>query len=677
MVTRHNPIYIKEEKLAPLSVGNGRFCFTADFTGLQTFFDSFTDDAAGEFPLCTMAEWGWHRYADAPQTATGLRLTPFDTNGRSVGYAVDDTGQRELFYGLRRNAHKFHLGLLSFTLKNRALTREQCDPIQQTLDLWSGILFSKFTVNGKHVHVETFVHPYEDSLCIRIVSPLVKERVLGMSLEFPYASHRKSGADFTSSHLHTVSIIEVERGHIILHRVMDATEYYVTVRLGTDILAQMESERHRVLFEYGGSGEEAEESLSFVIHFGLKNRLPSLFTEAETARNVFWREYWTKGGAIAFSDTMDPRAIELERLMVLSQYVTAIQCQGELPPAETGLSCNSWYGKFHLEMIFWHMAHFALWGRVEEVKRMVTYYKEILPVSRRIAASQGYTGARLPKMCDPSGENTPSSVAVLLLWQQPHPIMLAELCYRADSSLNFLREYRELIVETAEFMRDFLRYDESRGVYVLGPPYISAQECHDPRIVLNAPYELEYFRWALMKADEWLERLGECPHFHGYIENMASPAYKDGVYLAHENCPDTFSLPPFYTDHPSMLAMFGVLNSERVDKAFMSATLDKVLAVWDMNTLYGWDFPMMAMTACRLGRYEDAVNLLLMDSPKNTYLPNGHNRQIGDSALPLYLPGNGGLLLAAAMLAAGFDGNEGCHFPKSFNAEVENIHAYI
>jgi len=50
-----------------------------------------------------------------------------------------------------------------------------------------------------------------------------------------------------------------------------------------------------------------------------------------------------------------------------------------------------------------------------------------------------------------------------------------------------------------------------------------------------------------------------------------------------------------------------------------------------------------------------AVDALLMNMPKNTYLPNGHNLQ-RPTFLPLYLPGNGGLLMAVAMMAAGWDG---------------------
>ena len=43
-----------------------------------------------------------------------------------------------------------------------------------------------------------------------------------------------------------------------------------------------------------------------------------------------------------------------------------------------------------------------------------------------------------------------------------------------------------------------------------------------------------------------------------------------------------------------------------------------------------------------------------MDVQKNTYLNNGHNYQ--DKRLTLYLPGNGGLLTAVAMMAAGWTG---------------------
>lgn len=60
------------------------------------------------------------------------------------------------------------------------------------------------------------------------------------------------------------------------------------------------------------------------------------------------------------------------------------------------------------------------------------------------------------------------------------------------------------------------------------------------------------------------------------------------------------------------------------------------------------------MTAARLGRPADAIDALLLDVPKNRWLVNGHTPQRQN--LPVYLPSNGGLLAAIAMMAAGWDG---------------------
>lgn len=259
--------------------------------------------------------------------------------------------------------------------------------------------------------------------------------------------------------------------------------------------------------------------------------------------------------------------------------------------------------------------------------------------------------------------------------------MLAHLCRQHDPSTEFLREYRDVIMETAEFMVSFAHWDGGR--YVLGPPYIPSQERFDPRTVLNAGFEVEYFRWGLRTAAAWLEALGEVPNplYTRVADGLATPVAFDGVYPAHENCPETYTQLPFYTDHPSMVAMLGLLAGEKVDKSVMEATLDKILSDWDMDSTWGWDFPMLAMTAARLGRARQAVDLLLMDSPKNRYLPNGHNCQGDKEDLPLYLPGNGSLLLAVGMMAAGWDGTGEAQAPGfpddgSFRVEAENLNCY-
>jgi hypothetical protein len=698
LIGRHDPVYGAGDEArsreAPLSVGNGAFCFTADWTGLQTWTE---EDAA--FPLCTMAEWAWHRYPDAPAETNALRLTPFDTWGRNVGYAVSDAGQEALFRGLRQNAHKFNLARIGFTTGTGFNTDTKLAPhgetwalAQQRLSLWEGVLSSVFSVNGDEAAVETFAAPDEDTLHVRVSSPLVRKRTLRVAVTFPYGCHKKAAGTFASPYLHTTSIVVqniVQNDHcLVLRRVMDTTVYRVIIGLGKGVSVSFTG-IHTLILSSGA------DTLEFSVRFAsgdapgdtndgapgkLPGKSPASFDEAREKCAAFWARYWHEGGVIDLGGSTDSRAIELERRIVLSQYLTAIQSRGTLPPAETGLTMNSWYGKFHLEMHYWHTGHFALWGRAAELKKNLAVYKRFLPRAREIAASQGYRGARWPKMCDDTGYNTPSSIAVLLVWQQPHPLFLAEMCYRAESSATgkqaFLREYRDVVVETASFMFDFLHWEDGRAV--LGPPLIPAQERFDPRTVLNPAFETAYFRWGFREANVWLTRLGEKPRadWARAAGRLAPPAMKDGVYLAHENCPQTFTELPFYTDHPSMLMMKGVLPGEGIDDAVMNATLDRVLKDWDKESLWGWDFPMMAMTASRLGRREDAVRLLLMDSPKNTYLPNGHNKQAGSDDLPLYLPGNGGLLLAAAMMTAGYSGGDSLPgFPEDgrWQARYEGI----
>jgi hypothetical protein len=315
---------------------------------------------------------------------------------------------------------------------------------------------------------------------------------------------------------------------------------------------------------------------------------------------------------------------------------------------------NSWFGKPHLEMHWWHAAHFALWGREPLLERGLGWYTRIQPQARALAAAQGYRGVRWPKMTDPTGAQSPSSIAVFLLWQQPHPIFFAELLRRAQPGRAVRREYSELVFETAEFMADYAHWQPDRQQFVLGPPLIPAQESYGKQraTLMNPTYELAYWQWALNVAREWRTALGLPPveKWDRVARQLAPPLVRDGIYAALETPPYTV-----LHDHPSMLCALGVLpRTDLIDEATMRRTLDHVWQAWDWPTTWGWDYPVIAMTAARVGQPERAIDALFLDTPKNRYLANGHNYQRRN--LPLYLPGNGGLLYAAALMAAGWDG---------------------
>lgn len=137
---------------------------------------------------------------------------------------------------------------------------------------------------------------------------------------------------------------------------------------------------------------------------------------------------------------------------------------------------------------------------------------------------------------------------------------------------------------------------------------------------------------------------------------------RDGLYVAGETATDTFRVPGLNSSHPCMLAPLGMLNGAMADPNVMRATLQCVMKNWNWKNIWGWDYPMMAMTAARVGESEAAIETLLMSETKNTYLKNGHNFQ-SEHTLPIYLPGNGGLLYAIAMMAAGWEGAPKRHAP--------------
>jgi hypothetical protein len=401
--------------------------------------------------------------------------------------------------------------------------------------------------------------------------------------------------------------------------------------------------------------------------------------EALRASAEHWKKFWEEGAAVELAGSTDPRAPELERRIVMSQFLTALHCAGSSPPQETGLICNSWNGKFHLEMHWWHSAHFAFWNRLPLLERSLAWYQSILPVARRTALRQGYKGVRWPKQVARDGADAPSSIGPLLIWQQPHPILFCEYCYRENPTPETLERYAELVHESAEFMASYAVYDEETERCVLGPPLIPAQENHDPFVTLNPAFELGYWAFGLTLAQQWRERLG-LPREEAWdrvLEKLAPIPERDGVYLAHENCPETFT--KFNIDHPSMLGAWGMIPGPNVDLGVMKNTLERTVAEWNWEQVWGWDFPLAAMTAARLNLPALAVDLLLMEASRNQILKNGHNPVHG---MPAYLSTNGGLLTAVAMMAAGWEGGPGTHAPGfpddgSWKVECEGMRRVV
>ncbi|GHT21239.1 hypothetical protein AGMMS4957_09730 [Bacteroidia bacterium] len=640
LVKRHTVHLDKLSDSELLQVGNGEIAFGIDATGLQTFYGN------------TMSQWGWH---SVPCPVEGgraaLKLEEFDFHGRKLPYRSSSEGQKELFAWMRENPHRICLGRLRFLIKmndGRFIAPSDVGDIRQTLDLWSGIIESRYTIEGIPVRVETCVEPATGTLSVQVASPLIEAGRLQVEWAFPYGHHGVTGAEWTKPDAHQTTAAR-SKHRIDFVRQLDATTYHAAWSWEGGAIFDETAPHTFVL-----TPNRKATTFRFVAHYAQQKtaQLP-MVKAALQASKKHWTAFWQSGGAIDLSGSSDARWKELERRIVLSQYLLAVNEAGSLPPQESGLFNNSgWYGKFHLEMHWWHGAHYGLWGRWQMMDRSLGWYRDILPKAKELAQSQGFTGARMPKMTGPEAEDSPSGTGPLLIWQQPHPIFYAELEYRLNPAKATLEKWRDIVQESAEFMASFAFFDEATQHYVLGPPLATVSENSNYRQSWNPTFELSYWRTGLRWAQTWRERLGlpREPKWDDVLRKLAPLPQQDGVYLSQENMPDTYT--NMNWEHPSLIGVGGMLPGDGTDPIVVKKTVEKVWATWIWDKCWGWDFPMMAMAAAKNGRPDIAIDALLHPSFKNAINKAGLST---GGPFP-YFPTNGGILYAVALMAAGWDG---------------------
>ena len=687
LLERNNPVLTSTDTLSSLTVGNGDFAMTVDITGLQTFPERYSQGV----PLGTMSSWGWHSFDNPEGFKPEDCYVPYDfgTGSKTALYSQQASSKLAKEFPrlgaaadwLRANPHRLHLGNLGLVLSDE----DQITDIHQQLDLLTGTIHSDYQLNGHAMHVITACHPYQDVISVRMECDTVVP--LQIRVPGPTGKHSDDASDWENVPELSLegTTVHVPYGYSIDMQSDQEGKFNVAQTLTNTILIQPTDQGK---FQLDMTFRWRPDTLSNV-----DPKLP-LTTEVIASSQEHWKRFWNEGAVVDFSQCTDPRAPELERRVVLSQYLLAVNSAGHVPPQETGLTYNSWFGKFHLEMIYWHQAWLPLWGHGELLDRTLSWYQRPEPHAwaKQIAERQGYKGVRWMKMTDQSGMEAPSKVGSFLIWQQPHPIYLAELVRRAaerndqqttqqnnntttqhNNAIDVVNRYYSLVMETATWMGDFACWEPERNRFVL-KGNIPAQETLRAAEVVNSPYELSEWRTVLQIAQHWRELKGEehVARWDSIIDLLSPLAWSEGaadhspfnvdstktygnVYLACETTLDTYTDRRLTSDHMAVLGALGIYPASRlVDNQIMSNTLDWVLDNWNWDKTWGWDYPMTAMCAARLNRPEDAVAILLNSERTNTYLPNGHNFQ--DDRLRIYLPGNGGLLTAIAMMCAGWDG---------------------
>ena len=86
VVKRHKVFTTGTLLKSPAQVGNGKFAFGMDITGLQTFA-----------PFNTLSDWGWHSYPLPEGTKVeDYRPVVVETHGKKIAYELRDPNQPAL-----------------------------------------------------------------------------------------------------------------------------------------------------------------------------------------------------------------------------------------------------------------------------------------------------------------------------------------------------------------------------------------------------------------------------------------------------------------------------------------------------------------------------------------------------------------------------------------------------
>ena len=699
VLERNNPKVTNADPLNSLSVGNGHFATTVDVTGMQSYPLNYQQGV----PLCSMSDWGWHSFPNTEnlrheETEKVMDLGHGRKEVYAVEYKVDGRGKKATEY-FRINPHRLNLGNVALVIKDGKGQIKEADikDIDQQLDLYSGVITSRFSALGKPVTVKTACMPCEDAMIYSINSHLLSSGKVSVCLSLPYPSgkHADAATDWGNEDKHASRIIKRTGKSALLEHIIDSTRYYVLIQWEGSAKLVHESTHSYALIPNG-------KTLNVRVEYKELQPETQGFSFAKSVIEVqkFWNSWWETGAFVDFGDCKDVRAKELERRTVLSQYLTFINCANETPAQETGLTYNSWFGRPHLEMTWWHTIDFSLWNRPEVLETMLEWYNDkAYPEAKKIAERQNFKGIRWMKMTDPWTGESPSNVGSFLTWQQPHYIYMAEEMWRnvcakpgvtEDEKKAIIAKYGKNVEETAEFLYDFAKSCDHNTGSISLYGQTAMQESMSKDFSYCHPFEQVYFKYGLMKAQEWRERSGKQRRedWDEVIRLLASLPQSEGIYTAgiptqpfiiadsaSQNAGNVAFDPFNYggdtgkkqlteeefklkcrSDHPAVLGACGLLpDCGLYDRAMMQRTLDWVMQNWNWDTTWGWDYGMTAMCAARLGDGENAVKALLIDKGKNTYLVSGHNYQ-EPKRLRLYLPGNGALLDAVAMMCAGWDG---------------------
>lgn len=585
-IIKYNLKFNKIDYKNPVTIGNGDFALTLDQTGTQSLYEIYND-----IPLTTMSNKHWF-YKEKKE----IRKT--NVNGKYyMLYNLDNDPYYEID---RRYPHKYSFMQILLYDGDKLINQDKISDVDQELDLYYGVLKSRFSYNGILNKSEAFVYQDHDELSFKLES-----ENLSLALRFNYPSYLKVG--------YRLDIIP-------------------KIRINNNLITIYYDENNSLSFKLWANSDYQIKDNMLIFD---NSNVSFLLSLDEIKKGILLDKFWNEDNGIIIDNE------ELVRRMILSKYLLHINCTGIYPPQESGLTYNSWNSKFHLEM---HLIH-SLWNiynnHIDDLVKSFDYYLSIIPMAKKRALENGYKGIRLPKMTAPDGMDSPSIIGPLLIWQAPHILFMLQEIYFIDNRLDIIKKYEPLISGTIDFMISFLTFKD--GKYQILDPILEACEAISYDKCQNPSFELEYWRFTLdrqSKIDEVLYQ-NKRYEYETIVKNIIRPREDDGIYLKTYGIKNKYDI---YNDHPTEGFLMSFFKSSVIDKNKMIKTIDYILNNMNLSSYWGWDFPFLGLSLLNCGQTEEAIKVTMLDVENNKYLYNGYNTSKRED-LKVYLPGNGAFLI--------------------------------
>lgn len=271
-----------------------------------------------------------------------------------MNYDQPNPAEADISNWLIQNPQRLNLGNIGLYFGGTDVDEAELGDKSQVLDLWTGSLVSTFFYNGTLVRVETRAAADSDTVGISIESDLLATGSLGLFFDFPYSDVNKFDAPYVgvwnAPGNHSTSL-ETSGNQLAIRHTLDDNSYFLTAAWdGQGQVSGPQDGTHRYFLTIPGFSQ-----LNMTAAFS-PNALTSVISRNDLIEETeaWWEEYWNSGAFIDSTSTDSGNATELQRRIVLSQYLLAVNSASFYPPQESGLVNNGWYGKFHVSYMAWH-----------------------------------------------------------------------------------------------------------------------------------------------------------------------------------------------------------------------------------------------------------------------------------------------------------------------------------